>query len=238
VKSLQKAIWLGSDDRLISASTTRITLWNVAKKTEVRSVAPTVGYFTALAASADAKVVVGAQSDGSLWIWNPAGEEPAHLEKEIAAGAMALALTPDGSTVAIGGRDRALRVRELSTGKEMKWVGPASTVMALALSPDGKRLLAGSANGLVSLWNAETGESLRDISGHTGNVTGVAFSSDGASVASGGLDSLIRVSPLQDGAPFRDLKGHRGRISALAFLPDGGLVSSGADGSVRIWPKE
>jgi len=238
VKSLQKAIWLGSDDRLITASTTRITLWNVAKKTEVRSVAPTIGYFIALAASADAKVVVGAQSDGSLWIWNPAGEEPARLEKEIAAGAMALALTPDGATVAIGGRDRSVRIRELSTGKEMKWVGPSSTVMALALSSDGKRLLAGSANGLVSLWNAETGESARDITGHTGNVTGVAFSPDGASMASGGLDSLIRVCPLKDGAPFRELKGHRGRISALAFLPDGGLVSSGADGSVRIWPKE
>lgn len=238
VKSLQKALWLGGDDRLITASTTRITVWNVAKKTEVRSVSPSVGYFTALGASADAKVVVGAQSDGSLWIWDSAGEDPARVEKDIAAGAMAVALTPDGTKVAIGGRDRSLRVRELSSGKETTWLGPASPIVALALSPDGKRLLTGSAGGQVSLWNAETGESARELPGHKGNVTGVAFSSDGTTVASGGLDFLVRVSPLKDGVPFRDLQAHRGRITAVYFLPDGGLVSSGADGSVRLWPKE
>ncbi len=238
VKSLQKAIWLGSEDRLVTASSVRVTLWNVAKKTEVRSVAPTVGYFTALAASADAKIVAASQSDGSLWIWTSTSEEPPRVEKDIAAGAMTLALTPDGKSVAIALRgDRSLRVRDLTAGTEEKWAGPASTVMAMALSPDGKLLVAGSSNGLVSIWNAENGEAGRDLTGHTGSVTWASFSADGKSVVSGGMDGLVRVSEVKAGATPRDLKGHRGRISAVYFTSDGGLVSSGADGSVRVWPK-
>lgn len=238
VKSLQKAIWLGSDDRLITASSTRVTLWNTAKKTEVRSVTPTVGYFAALAASADARVVVAAQSDGSLWTWSPAGEDPPRVENDIGAGALTLALSPDGSTFAISGRDRSLHVRDLAGGRERKWAGPASAVMAMALSPDGKLLVTGTANGQVSLWNAQTGEADRDLAGHAGNVTWASFSPDGRFVATGALDSAIHVADAQKGAAPRELKGHRGRVSAVFFLPDGGLVSSSADGSVRIWPKE
>jgi WD40 repeat protein len=238
VKSLQKAIWLGGDDRLVTASAVRITIWNVAKKTEVRSVAPTAGTFTALAASADAKVVVAAQSDGSLWIWNATSEDAPRVEKDVTVGAMTLALSPDGKLLAIALRgDRSLRVRDLATGKEQKWAGPTSTVMAMALSPDGKLLLTGSSNGLVSIWNAENGEASRDLTGHTSSVTWASFSLDGKSVVSGGLDALVRVSEVKAGAAPRELKGHRGRISAVYFTSDGGLISSGADGSVRLWPK-
>jgi len=237
VKSLQKALWLGGDDRLVTAGSVRVTLWNVAKKTEVRSVAPTLGYFSALAASADAKVVVAAQSDGSLWIWSPDGEEAPRVSKDIAAGAMTLALSPDGSTLAIAGRDRTLRIRDLPSGKERQCGEAPSTVLSMALSADGKRLLTGCANGLVSLWDAEAVGAVRDLTGHRGSVTWVTIAADGKTVASGGQDSLVRVTGLQEGARVRELGGHRGRISAVFLLPDRGLVSSASDGSVRIWPK-
>jgi hypothetical protein len=237
VKSLVRSLAFGGEDRLMTGIASKVTVWDIPARKELRSFSPPSNvYIVALAMKPDGKTVIGAMSDSTLMTWDSSRDDPPAFAKEATFGAITIALNNDGTHVAVASRDKSMRVRELVSGKELKWAGPPVTVSALALSPDGRRVLAGSSNGMITVWTAETGEAGPSVTGHTGgNVTCAAWSPDGAILATGGADSQIRLSSAKDGSTIKVLTGHRGRISSIAFVP-GGLLSSSSDGSVRTWP--
>jgi WD40 repeat protein len=75
----------------------------------------------------------------------------------------AVALSPDGKTIASGaGDDARIRLWDAETGKEKLAVGHLNVVHAVAVSPDGK-LIAAAAGGLVQLWDAARGTEVRAL---------------------------------------------------------------------------
>lgn len=49
-------------------------------------------------------------------------------------------------------------------------------VDSVAFSPDGNRIVSGSYDTAVKLWDAQTGQAIRTLNGHTRLVTSVSFS--------------------------------------------------------------
>jgi serine/threonine protein kinase len=234
MRSSLRALAFGGDALLAAGASTKITLWDVAKQTELRTLTITEGYLTGLAASSDGKRLIAARSDGSLLTWELDKDEPPRVDKDAATGVSMIVLSPDGARLALGGRDKTIRVRDLSTGQERKWTASA-IVTGLAWSPDGKRL-ASSGGEEAAVWDAEKGEIVHTLRGHKGTVTCVTFTTDGTRVASGGTDGSVRLWKARDGAGAGVLTGHTDRVTALVPVAGGGLVSSSADGSVKVWP--
>src|SRR5262249_3553003 len=54
-----------------------------------------------------------------------------------------------------------------------------SAVLSVAFSPDGRHLATGTQKGVVTVWQAKTGQELRQWKAHQTNATGVVFSPDG-----------------------------------------------------------
>jgi WD40 repeat protein len=79
----------------------------------------------------------------------------------------------------------------------------------VALSADGGLVASGGWDGTVKLWEAETGQLLATLRGHTGGVWGVALSRDGQLVASGGDDGPIKLWEVASGACLRTLRPDR-----------------------------
>jgi RNA polymerase sigma factor (sigma-70 family) len=153
----------------------------------------------------------------------------------------ALALSPDGTTVAgIGSTDSVvlwdaatgMRQRIISTGDRL------AQVCAVDFSPDGTALAVGDSRGravVVHSWKTGAGPSILIDQTHEGPVKAVRFAPGGRSVASAGADGVIRVWVPATGEVLQQFAGHRGVVHALAFAPDGKtLASAGADGTVRL----
>lgn len=111
---------------------------------------------------------------------------------------------------------------------------------------------------VVKIWSPETGEFLRNLSGHTQGLSDIAWSSDSVYLASASDDTTIRIwdvetvcfSPTyfscaiktlkrcsqKKGLTHKLLKGHTKWVFCLNYnTASNFLVSGGCDGDVRIW---
>lgn len=116
------------------------------------------GAVSAVAFSADGKLIAGGGEDGTLRLWEPGpgfrGDARAMLtghSKPIVAAAVA----PDGQTAATGSLDGTARVWTMSRirpGARATLPHPAA-VHAVAYLPDGKSLITACADGRVRVWD-------------------------------------------------------------------------------------
>jgi WD40 repeat protein len=67
---------------------------------------------------------------------------------------LAMAISPDGRTLASGGDDRMIHLWEVPTGRPLaRWQAHDAHVTALAFRPDGRTLVSGAADGMLKLWD-------------------------------------------------------------------------------------
>ncbi|KAG6903592.1 hypothetical protein DXG01_016592, partial [Tephrocybe rancida] len=112
----------------------------------------------------------------------------------------------------------------------------SDSVSGIGISPDGKQVVSGSSGRSVCIWDALTGELVKELKGHTGSVGSVSFSPDGKQVLSGSYDKSVRIWDALTGDLVKELKGHTNSVLSVAFSPDGKQVVSGSsDKSLRIW---
>jgi len=106
----------------------------------------------------------------------------------------------------------------------------------VAFSPDGRTLASGSWDNTIKLWDLESGEIRRSLSGHTDGVNSVTFSPNGKTLASGSSDLTIKLWDVESGEIRRTLAGHTIGVNSVRLSPDGRTLASGAyDGTVLLW---
>ena len=111
----------------------------------------------------------------------------------------------------------------------------------------------------IRLWNANTGELIKTLTGHTSVVNSVVFSPDGNTIASGSghwggyegkasVGKEVRLWNVHTGELIKTLTGHEDVVSSVVFSPDGNLIVSGDwydwdgylssgtwSGEIRVW---
>ena len=108
------------------------------------------------------------------------------------------------------------------------------SINEIAYSPDGTRLAVASAIG-IWLYDAQSGQELNLLIGHTDSVNSVSFSPDGQTLASGGAWG-IALWDVPTGSEKQRLTEHTGWVNSVSFSPDGQTLASGSsDETVRLW---
>jgi WD40 repeat protein len=181
----------------------------------------------ALALSKDGTVLFAGMYDGALFLWDT-NTGNLYGTRNFGDGINSIALSPDGSTVALAlaVRDGVVRLWEPATGKfrgDLR--GHHDEVLRVVWSGDGKSLLTASRDATACLWSS-TGGLLRTFQQHLGIVETVAFSPNGQKVVSAGDDQSAILWNVDGGQPCDMLTDTPvdGWVSGLAFTPDSSQI--------------
>ncbi|MGZ8630556.1 MAG: nSTAND1 domain-containing NTPase [Actinomycetota bacterium] len=170
--------------------------------------------------------------DQQMQVWR-AGEPTAVEIDDIAGGAYALAASPDGTQIAIGDGDGAVRVVSAATG-ELE-LGPVplhdGRVWDLAFSEDGALLASGGEDGAVQVIDTVTGGTLAAPPPARDGIGAVLWADD--QVLTGGGDGWVRI--WRGDQLEGELGPNPAGITAMALSPGGVLAVADRVGSVRFW---
>jgi WD40 repeat protein len=145
--------------------------------------------------TSDGKQIVAChQENGTVRIWDLASRKVAAEFKNVAPKVYSVSISPDGSTLAVGGWNAGVDLFDVKTRKKTLTLnGHEDGVFTVAFSPDGKRIASGARDATVRLWDASSGENVAIMRGHVGSVYRVAFSADGQKLTSASVDGQVRV---------------------------------------------
>lgn len=123
-------------------------------------------------------------------------------------------------------------------------------VRAVDISPDGSLVASGSgplalpadpadADVTARIWDAETGEQIQVLRGHTDMVDSVRFTLDGRYLLSASRDGTIRRWHLDSGETINTYVIRDALINMIDVLPNGvQFVSASSDSVIRLWDIE
>jgi len=130
---------------------------------------------------------------------------------------------------------------ETQTGRELRHFEPphakhnGNTTNSAALSPDGRRLITNSLQDRTArLWDAATGQQLRQLDGHFGPIATVCFSSRGDEVLTAGGRTTVLWNA-DSGTEIRRFETVPGKVVAAGISPDGRAVLTAGGRNVTLW---
>jgi WD40 repeat protein len=157
-----------------------------------------------------------------------------------APGIGALALTPDGKTLALAGQTfpESILLWDLAAGQFTAVLRQeeSSRALACARSPRQEPLLTAAAGNDVHLWDLASLSRRSVLRGHTDWVWDVAFTPDGGTLASVSRDETVRFWDVLTGEEVAGWRWQIGQVWSVAIAPDGlTAAAAGADGSILVW---
>jgi WD40 repeat protein len=228
------------------AEYSRSELWDVrdpAKPAHLRTLETEPNAVDDIAISADGTKVAAVDKHG-LNVWG-SGRRPTVRGGDFSA----VAFTPDGETLATGGKGsynggiRLWDVRDPSRPHVKRDLdGHLNSVKSLAFNDDGSLLLSAGNDKAVLLWDVDTGLPLGGPRTHTARVAAVAFAGDGH-FASAGRDWVARIWEV-GGSPLAIALGSatEGSADAVAIAAGGLIAGVGYQGGdalrVLLWKKQ
>jgi sugar lactone lactonase YvrE/predicted Ser/Thr protein kinase len=160
-----------------------------------------------------------------------------HLTATLPAGRgeiFSVAFSPDGRTIATGGRDRAVRLWTVAGHRPAGTLaGHRHPISTAAFSPDGRTLATGGHDGEVILWNAPRHRAIATLRTHGRSVGALTFSPDGAVLATAG--DAVGLWNVARHRKVRSLPTTGESLLAASFGPRGTTLATAGTRTVRLW---
>ena len=165
-------------------------------------------------------------------------ESPRRYEIKDAAAVTAVAISPDGKTLATAGKDKSIRFFDLATGKRTNIIHHESEIWSIGYSGDGKSFAFSDGDKVVTIVDPETLKQRAVMKDQFESpVAMLSLSPDGSLLAT--IEDGLQVPhcwELPSGKARAVFEGHGDKVNSVAFSPDGKrVVSTSGDETIRIW---
>ncbi|HXE55490.1 MAG TPA: c-type cytochrome domain-containing protein, partial [Tepidisphaeraceae bacterium] len=145
-------------------------------------------------------------------------------------------ISPDQSTVALGGPGKTLKIYSTADGQLLHAIKKHTDwVTAIAYSPDGVLLASGDRAGGLWVWESKSGNEFYSLTGHKAGITSVCFRADSNILASASEDGTVKLWQMEEGKLVKSWNADPGGVTSVSFTHDGRIVTCGRDRVVRLW---
>jgi WD40 repeat protein len=165
--------------------------------------------------------------------------------------------SPDGSRLAVAGNNSTIRQWDAVTGKPLRHLlGLPHYPTSLIYTPDSKSLLS-YGDKTAYLYDSQTGQEVRQFTGHTTPLLSVSLAPDGKKLLTSAgahlikhgqivqinmvqqyTDTTVRLWDLEKGTELHVIKDHKLPVYRSFFSPDGKSIFSGAGTETSVVRRE
>ncbi|MGA7325104.1 MAG: WD40 repeat domain-containing protein [Rhodomicrobium sp.] len=215
------------------------------------------GQIKNIAVTQDGKKLISASQDKTIRVWDFETGTPirtifgqaGHGEE---GQIFAMAFSPDGRTVAVGGimgpagnseQIGAIRLFDIESGRLMSVLsGHAAPVNSLAFSSNGKSLISGAGTGkaegggVAIIWDVTTRQQLHQLSQSGAPIDAVAFTLDDARAVTSSVEGAVQLWNVADGTLIKVITEKEQKVTAIAVSPVGQVLATGSEsGEIKLW---
>ena len=237
-------VWNPAGTLVACGTSGGLRVWDLAKRKQI------VGLLhgrqvTSLAWHPDGQQLVSVEPDAwpgiktwdvETWTETPQDAPPSDIQN---LSYLCAAWDVDGKRLAFGGLDRGLQpvaiVWDRASNRQLTLYGHRREVYSIAWSADGKKLATGGLDKTLRIWDAETGQQLLILRGHTSGVLQIAWPGHDQQITAlgGGKVHVWDVRP-QESTSLSGTQTHMGGTDISWNAKSGELAVTTATDRVKV----
>ena len=226
--------------RIVSGSCDNsIKIWNADTGELINTLNGHIGAVYSVCFSSDNKRIISGSYNNNIKIWNADTGELINTLYGHSGTVYSVCFSPDlvaeaqvfnNKRIISGSGDRSIKIWNAENGELINTLnGHNGDVLSVCFSSDlvvksqvldNKRIVSGSSDNSIKIWNAENGELMNTLNGHTAAVNSVCFSSDNKRIVSGSDDGSIKIWDADIGELINTLNGHIWRVNSVCCSPN------------------